>query len=260
MTDDARAGSGPPTARLASRLLVVDAAMSAGRRPCRTRRAGRRPRSSVAWSNSATIRPPRMTSTRWASPSTSSCSDEISRTAMPVGGERVDQLVDRALRADVDSPRRLVGDEDARAAKQPLREQHLLLVSARERVTIALGDGWSPARRRAASARRGAPLAAAARMTPSVETSPRCGSVMLSTIERSISSPCPLRSSGSITTPSLIAWRGERSRTGSPATSIVPPASAVGPEDRAGHLGPAAADQARRARRSRRRGPRTRRR
>ena len=34
----------------------------------------------------------------------------------PLGRERLDQLVDRALRADVDAARRLVGDEDARRA------------------------------------------------------------------------------------------------------------------------------------------------
>ena len=47
--------------------------------------AARRTASSVivCSSNSATIAPLRMTSTRWARPSTSSCSEEIRRTAMP---------------------------------------------------------------------------------------------------------------------------------------------------------------------------------
>ena len=52
------------------------------RRPSPPRRSPRRP------SNSPTIRPARITSTRCARPSTSSISEEISRTAMPSRGER----------------------------------------------------------------------------------------------------------------------------------------------------------------------------
>ena len=47
--------------------------------------------------------------------------------------ERVDELVDRILRADVDPARRLVGNQHPRRPKEPLREQDLLLVAARQR-------------------------------------------------------------------------------------------------------------------------------
>ena len=53
---------------------------------------------------------------------------------MPAGGELDEEVVDRALRADVDAARRLVGDQDARFAEQHPREQHLLLVAAGERL------------------------------------------------------------------------------------------------------------------------------
>ena len=68
-------------------------------------------------SSSATMRPRRITSTRWARPRISSSSDEISRTPRPVGGERDEDVVDRALRADVDAARRLVGDHHAAARR-----------------------------------------------------------------------------------------------------------------------------------------------
>ena len=61
--------------------------------------------------------------------------DEQHRHARP--RRATDELVDRALGADVDAARRLVGDEQARATEEPLREQHLLLVAARERATPA---------------------------------------------------------------------------------------------------------------------------
>ena len=55
--------------------------------------------------------------------------------AAAVGGELGQEVVDRALGADVDAARRLVGDQHVRLAEQRPREQHLLLVAARERRT-----------------------------------------------------------------------------------------------------------------------------
>ena len=57
----------------------------------------RAPRSSRAPSRTAAIRPPRMTSTRCARPSTSSTSLEMSRTPMPSAARLVEQLVERLL-------------------------------------------------------------------------------------------------------------------------------------------------------------------
>ena len=54
--------------------------------------------------------------------------------------ERVDELVDRALGADVDSASRLVGDQHAGTTEEPLAEQHLLLVAARERSDTDTGS------------------------------------------------------------------------------------------------------------------------
>ena len=65
--------------------------------------------------SSATIRPRRMTSTRWERPRISSSSDEIRMTPSPSAARLGDEVVDRALRADVDAARRLVRDHHARA-------------------------------------------------------------------------------------------------------------------------------------------------
>jgi hypothetical protein len=48
-------------------------------------------------------------------------------------GERGEQVVDRPPGADVHAARRLVGDQRPRVAQQHAREQHLLLVAARQR-------------------------------------------------------------------------------------------------------------------------------
>ncbi len=93
--------------------------------------------------SSATTRPPRMTITRWASPSTSSISLEISRIATPLAARSDDQLVDVALRPDVDAAGRLVGDEHRGVGEQGPREHELLLVAARQG-----GRAWSRGRRR----------------------------------------------------------------------------------------------------------------
>ena len=151
-------------------------------------------------SSSATSRPRRMTSTRCARPITSSSSDEISRTPRPVGGERGEEVVDRALGADVDAARRLVGDHDLRVAEQHPREQHLLLVAARERCRPAPSS--SRRARRSDRARRGRPGArdGGARL-PQCVSEPRCESVAFSSVERRKTRPSSLRDSGIIASP-----------------------------------------------------------
>src|SRR5512132_4267077 len=53
--------------------------------------------------------------------------------AEPFGGEAADDLVDLGLRPDVDALGRLVEHETLGRGRQPPREQHLLLVAARQR-------------------------------------------------------------------------------------------------------------------------------
>ena len=55
-----------------------------------------------------------MTSTRSQRSGSSSGSDEMTITDMPLGGELADQAVDLGARADVDAAGRLVEDQDAR--------------------------------------------------------------------------------------------------------------------------------------------------
>ena len=125
----------------------------------------------------------RMTSTRWARPMISSSSEEMSRIAVPARRELDEEVVDRALRADVDAARRLVGDDDARLAEQHPREEHLLLVAAGERLD----------RSRVARAAHAAPLEHAARRLPlapfggrrrATLSAPSRGSVVFSIDER----------------------------------------------------------------------------
>ena len=90
--------------------------------------------SSVAPSpgSSPTVRPSAMTTMRSASASTSGRSDDTTSSATPRVGERPQQAVDLRARADIDAARRLVDDQELRLHRQPLGEQHLLLVAARE--------------------------------------------------------------------------------------------------------------------------------
>ena len=57
-------------------------------------------------------------------------------------GQLVDQPVDLELGADVDAAGRLVQDQDARLARQPAGEHHLLLVAAGELAHLLL-DRWA---------------------------------------------------------------------------------------------------------------------
>ena len=96
---------------------------STGRRSCRRgaseggrHHRSRRPPSRAA--NSATSRPARITRMRSLMPSTSSSSDEISRTPMPARREVADDAMDLGLGADVHALRRLVENEHVwRAAR-----------------------------------------------------------------------------------------------------------------------------------------------
>src|SRR5579883_1852232 len=54
--------------------------------------------------------------------------------------ERIDDAVDLLLGSNVDAARRLVEDEEARRAHQPLAEHHLLLIAAREMLDKGLDD------------------------------------------------------------------------------------------------------------------------
>ena len=94
--------------------------MRSSRRPRRprTRRRGSRPRSSPsprARRRAARGASPARDADR---PRISSSSDEISDHAEAVVGELDEEVVDRALGADVDAARRLVRDQDARPAEE----------------------------------------------------------------------------------------------------------------------------------------------
>ena len=83
--------------------------------------------------------------------------DEQDRHA--VGGQAHEDVVDVALRSDVDAAGRLVGDQDARIDEQRAREEQLLLVAAGQRPAGASRSG-DPATRSRAVADLG-PLGAA---------------------------------------------------------------------------------------------------
>ena len=99
----------------------------------RRRRRGSRWRVMASPASSATIRPRRMTSTRWDEAEDLLELGRDQDDAEPVGREARDEVVDRALRADVDAARRLVRDHHARLAQERPGEQHLLLIASRER-------------------------------------------------------------------------------------------------------------------------------
>ena len=78
-------------------------------------------------------RPSRMTTIRSLMASTSGMSELMRMIAIPSCGELIDHLVDLGLRADVDAAGRLVEDQHAGSGVQPLAEDDLLLVAARQR-------------------------------------------------------------------------------------------------------------------------------
>ena len=180
--------------------------------------------------------------------------------AEAVGGEARDEVVDRALRADVDAARRLVGDQHARAAQERPREQHLLLVAARERPHRRASSGAPRTSQRSRTVRavvRSAPR----RTTPNALTSvePREGRVLdhgapedqaVVLARLGDHREARARGCGAGCAPSGAAAR-ELDRAGLHARRA---------EERAGELGAARADEPGERRGSRRRAGRTRRR
>ena len=80
------------------------------------------------------MRPSRMTSTRSQMPMTSGSSLEITMHADAAFGASSSMMpVDLRLGADVDAAGRLVEDQHLGLDLQPARQQHLLLVAARQR-------------------------------------------------------------------------------------------------------------------------------
>jgi len=65
--------------------------------------------------------------------------DEHDRHAL--ARELGDELLDLGLRPDVDAARRLVEDEEPGRRREPAREEHLLLVAAREVLDEPVGVG-----------------------------------------------------------------------------------------------------------------------
>src|SRR5206468_719059 len=51
------------------------------------------------------------------------------KNGLPLCGQRVDQVMDGPLGADVDAAGRLVDEEDARWIEEPFGEEHLLLIA-----------------------------------------------------------------------------------------------------------------------------------
>ena len=101
--------------------------------------------------SSATTRPARMHEDPVGEPEhlLDLVGDQQDRDA--AGGELDDQLVDVALRADVDAACRLVGDEHRRVGEQGAREQELLLVAAGQRGRRSSRAALDAAARRSAS-------------------------------------------------------------------------------------------------------------
>ena len=90
-------------------------------------------------STSATISPSRMTRMRVQMPTSSSSSDETTRTPRPDLREVVDDSVDLGLRRDVDASGGLIEEQHATLVEQPARKHDLLLVAAREQTNDAIG-------------------------------------------------------------------------------------------------------------------------
>ncbi len=82
--------------------------------------------------SSPVSRPSHMTMMRWLMRRISGSSELIMMIDLPCGGQLVEQVVDLLLGADVDASRGLIEDEDVHLRGQPLGDDDLLLVAARE--------------------------------------------------------------------------------------------------------------------------------
>ena len=122
-------------------------------------------------------------------------------------GEIAQDAVDVRLGADVDAARRLIDDEDARVARQPLGEQHLLLVAARQIAHLALDVRRGDAQLvdiALADLRASRPSTAG----PSACRRGRLAATTLAVIVKSMNRPLSLRSSGSIEMPAAMESDG----------------------------------------------------
>ncbi len=113
----------------------------------------------------------------------------------PGGGELGDDPVDLDLGADVDAARRLVEDQDRRLRGQPLGQDDLLLVAARQRRRRA-GRRRSSGRGTARCTRRRRRARSSARTSRRGNRRGRIGSVTFWAIEKSRTRPSWWRSSG----------------------------------------------------------------
>ena len=145
--------------------------------------------------------------------------------AIPVGGELDDQLVDRALGADVDAARRLVGDQQPRRGRR---------ATWRTAPSAGCRPRAPPTRVRRGRGGRDVELARSARAVsrrsrrreitpPRLERRRGAASVDVLAMRAVASAgPASLRSSGSSAIPRAIAPRVSRRHRGSPSSSTVP--------------------------------------
>ena len=82
------------------------------------------------------IVPPRITAMRSLMPRISGSSDEIIRIGQAALGELLHERVNFGFRANIDSLRRLIQDENLRRGRQPARERDFLLIAAGEGVDV----------------------------------------------------------------------------------------------------------------------------
>ncbi len=175
--------------------------------PCRT------PRSTMASSvisgpsSSATSRPARMTSTRWASPRISSTSFEMSRIAIPSAGEADQDLVDVALGADVDAAGRLVGEEDS-TVRSRSSARRAASAGCRPTATPPAPRGWGEPSTRSRASRTRASLGPASDEAQPLASRRRLVRLTFSRTGRRRISPSSLRDSGIIATPAWIDAAG----------------------------------------------------
>ena len=159
------------------------------------------------------------------------------------------QPVDLGARADIDAARRLVDDQELRLHRQPLREQHLLLVAAREIADqlARRSASRSAARRRSCSA--SASALGSEKFAPD-ETLRSTVAATLSTMSMPRNSPPPCGPRAPCRCRPPCRPTGPAARSRGPSTRRCRPAR-PGAEDRLAELACAPSRSARRGRRSR---------
>ena len=161
---------------------------------------------------------------------------------LALGGQIVEQSVDLGLRPDIDAARRLVEDQDVGVAREPLRDDDLLLVAARQVAGLLTHRGRLD-RKVLDLALRGRPRLPAVDDTERADVSPHRGQDDVRLDIEAHRKSVTLAVLGQVGDAVPDGVGRARDRHGLAVDKDLAAVGPVGAEDQPGHLGPTGTDQ-----------------